>query len=97
MRIIAVSTLKKYWETHREVEQPLRAWCYEVEHAEWRSSHDVVRHYPYSDPIGDNRVVFNIKGNHNRLVVKIHYNTKVVYIRFIGTHEEYDRINAEMI
>jgi len=97
MRIISIKTLSDYWRTHSETEQPLRAWCSEVKHSQWKTSNDVITHYPMADPVGDNRVVFNIKGKKHRLVVKIHYNTGIIYIRFIGTHAEYDRINAETI
>lgn len=97
MRIVKRSTLKEYWEEHKDVEEPLKAWFFEAEHAEWKSSHDVTQHYRTADPIPGNRVVFNIKGNKYRLVVKIHYNTGIVYIRFIGTHAEYDKIDAETI
>jgi mRNA interferase HigB len=99
MRIISVKTLKDFWEQNdfRDAEEPLKAWAYEAMHAEWRKSDDVVQHYRTADPIPGNRVVFNIKGNKYRLIVKIHYNTGIMYIRFIGTHAEYDRIDAENI
>lgn len=97
MRIISTKTLSDYWKARPDTEQSLKAWCAEVKHALWKTSNDVITHYPMSDPIGNNRVVFNIKGNKYRLVVKIHYNTGIVYIRFIGTHAEYDLINAEKI
>ena len=97
LRIIKVSTLKEYWEKLPEVEQPLKAWVAEAKNAEWKKSTDVVQHYGTADPIPGNRVVFNIKGNQYRLVVKIHYNTGIIYIRFIGTHAEYDKIDAEKI
>lgn len=97
MRIIAVRTLREYWQLHPEVEGPLQTWIYEVEHAAWQTSNDVLNHFPYVDIIPGNRAVFNIKGKKFRLVVKIHYNTGIVYIRFIGTHKEYDRIDVEKI
>ena len=96
VRIIKVSTLKEYWEKHKDVEEPLKAWVYEAKHAEWKKSDDVVQHYRTADPIPGNRVVFNIKGKKYRLVVKIHYNTGIIYIRFIGTHAEYDKIDADV-
>jgi mRNA interferase HigB len=97
MRIISTKILSDYWISHPETQQPLKAWCLEVKHSQWKTSNDVIIHYPKTDPIGDNRVVFNIKGNKYRLIVKIHYNTGIVYVRFIGTHAEYDRIDAEKI
>ena len=99
MRIISRRTLKSFWETpdHREAEQPLRAWFAEVKHAVWKNPADVKTQYRSASIIHDNRVVFDIAGNKYRLVVKIHYNTGIVYIRFIGTHAEYDKIDAEII
>ena len=97
MRIVSTKTLKDYWKKYKEVEHPLKAWVYETKHAKWKTSMEVVEHFGTADPVGGNRVVFDIKGNKYRLVVKIHYNTGVVFIRFIGTHAEYDKINAEEI
>lgn len=97
MRIVSTKTLKDYWQKHREVEHPLKVWVYETKHAEWKTSAEVVEHFGTADPVRGNRVVFNIKGYKYRLVVKIHYNTGIVFIRFIGTHAEYDKINAEEI
>lgn len=97
MRLITRQRLTECWEKHPDAEEPLKTWAKEAEHAQWSSSNDIIARFPYADPIGDNRVVFNIKGNKYRLVVKIHYNTKVVYIRFVGTHAEYNKINAETI
>ena len=97
MRTISRHRLKQCWETHRDVEDELKSWFKEAEHADWKTPNDVKERYPSADILPNNRVVFNIKGNHYRLVVKIHYNTGTVLIRFVGTHAEYDRINAEMI
>jgi len=97
MRVISRRKLKQFWETHPDAEGALKAWAKEVEHAHWKTPNDVKTRYRSADPIGDNRVVFNIKGNQYRLVAKIHYHTKVVYIRFVGTHKEYNKINAEKI
>ncbi|MBU4374765.1 MAG: type II toxin-antitoxin system HigB family toxin, partial [Euryarchaeota archaeon] len=69
----------------------------EAEHAHWKSPVDIKARYPSADPLVRNRMVFNIKGNNYRLVVKIHYNKEFIYIRFVGTHKEYDKINAETI
>lgn len=97
MRIIAKSTLKNYWVQRPETEGPLKSWFYEAQNADWKKPADVKDKYRSADPIADNRVVFNIKGNNYRLVVKIHYNTGIIFIRFIGTHAEYDKIDAEKI
>ena len=68
-----------------------------TKNAEWKTPAVVKEHYRNASILKNNHVVFNIKGNHYRLVVKIHYNTQIIYIRFIGTHAEYDKINAETI
>jgi mRNA interferase HigB len=97
MRLITRQKLKQFWQKYPDAEGQLTAWVKEVEHANWKTPNDVKARYSTADPIKDNRVVFNIKGNHYRLVVKFHYNTQVVFIRFVGTHEEYDKIDAEKI
>lgn len=97
MRIVAIKTLRQFWSRHRDAEQSLKAWYAEAADAQWRTPQDILTRYGSADILSDNRVVFNIKGNQYRLVVKIHYNTGTVYIRFIGTHTEYDKIDAETI
>ncbi len=97
MRIISRKPLKDFWIRHADAEPPLRAWFHEAKVAAWNSFADIKRHFPSADVLPGHRVVFNIKGNSYRLVVKIHYNTGVIYIRFVGTHAAYDRINAETI
>lgn len=97
MRVVAVKTLREFWARYRDAEEPLKAWYAEVTVSQWRTPQDVRSRFRSADVLGGNRIVFNIKGNQYRLVVKIHYNTGVVYIRFIGTHTEYDRIDAENI
>jgi mRNA interferase HigB len=97
MRIIAVKTLKLFWQKHNDAEQPLKAWYAEVKTANWKSPADIRRKYRTASILGRNRVVFNIKGNNYRLVALINYGFKIVYIRFVGTHKEYDAINAEEI
>ncbi len=94
MRVIALRTLREFWELNADSAAPLRAWYHEADRAEWDSPAAVKAKYRNASILGDNRVVFNIKGNDYRLVVKIHYDRRVVYIRFIGTHAQYDRINA---
>ena len=97
MHIITRQKLIACWKAHPEIEKALKAWEKEAEHARWQSPADIKARYRSADFLPGNRVVFNIKGNHYRLVVKIHYNTGVVYIRFVGTHEEYNQIDAETI
>lgn len=95
MHIISIRQLREFWQAHADAEQPLKAWYHEAKAAHWRSFQDIKKHYRSADVIPNNRVVFNIKGNTYRLVVRIHYNADRVFIRFIGTHAEYDRINVE--
>ena len=97
MRVISFKSLREFWERHRDAESMLMAWFNEAEAATWGTPQAILDRYPSADILLGNRVVFNIKGNHYRLVVKIHHNTGVVYIRFVGTHAEYERIDAETI
>jgi mRNA interferase HigB len=97
MRVIAVSTLKDFWKLHPDAEQPLKAWYDEAKHAAWTTSQDIKDHYASASFVGRNRVVFNIKGNAYRLIVAVAYRFQAVYIKFIGTHAEYDRIDAATV
>ena len=97
IRVIAVSTLRDFWEHHADAEQALKAWYKEATSSRWSEPNDIKKGFPSADVIPGNRMVFNIKGNTYRLIVKIHYNTGIVFIRFIGTHAEYDKIDAESI
>lgn len=97
MRIIARKTLKDFWEQHADSEQPLRAWFHEATLAAWKSFADINARHRSADLLPGSRVVFNIKGNTYRLVVRIHFNTGIVFIRFIGTHAAYDKIDATTI
>jgi mRNA interferase HigB len=97
MRIIAKSTLRAFWERHPNAEAPLLAWYRETEKADWDSPAQVKARYRSASFVGENRVIFNIKGNDYRLVVKINYPYRVVYARFVGTHAEYDKIDVEEV
>ena len=97
MRVIARKTLRKFWERHPDAEQALRAWYQDALHAEWKTPTDIRQTYATASIIANNRVVFNIRGNNYRLVVAINYEFSIVYIRFIGTHKEYDQIDATTI
>ena len=96
MRVIGKKELEKYYRDHADAERPLRTWCEQVKEAEWKSPADV-QQYRSARPIGNNRVVFNIKGKTYRLVAKINYEHAVVYVRFVGTHAEYDKVNAKEV
>lgn len=99
MHIISRKTLKDFYEIpeYRDSKSHLEAWIVEVRHATWKTPAEIKQQYANGSIIHDNRFVFNIAGNKYRLVVKIHYNTGVIYVRFIGTHAQYDQINAEKI
>jgi mRNA interferase HigB len=97
MRIIAKRKLREFWQRHPDAEEPLLAWYREVEQEDWDSPTKVKAKYRNASIVGDNRVVFNIKGNDYRLVVKINYRYRVVYIRLVGAHAEYDRINVKEV
>jgi mRNA interferase HigB len=97
MRIIARRTLREFWESHPDAEGPLLAWYREVEKEDWDTPAKVKEKYASASIVGNNRAVFNIKGNAYRLIVAINYPYRVVYIRFVGTHAEYDRIDAEEV
>ena len=97
MRIYSKNTLRAFWERHTESEQALRAWYREVEQADWATPAQVRERFLNASIVGNNRVVFRIRGNNYRLVVEIFYPGRKVFVRFIGTHAEYDRINAEEV
>ncbi len=94
MRIIARKTLREFWEKHPDTRQALQAWFADVKNANWNSPADIKNVYRNASFLSNNRVVFNIKGNRFRLIVSIQYDYKVVYVRFIGTHQEYDQVDA---
>ena len=97
VRIIARRALREFWERHPDAEQPLRAWYHDARKADWRTPAEVKRAYANASIVGANRVVFNIGGNKYRLVVAINYPFRVCYVRFIGTHAQYDKIDAQNI
>ncbi len=100
MRVIALSTLRDFWSgkaAYPDAREPTLAWYRQVLNSDWRSPADVKREFASASILQDGRVVFNIGGNKYRIVVWINYPYRVVYIRFIGTHSQYDRIDAQTI
>lgn len=100
MRIIALSTLKSFWEDnpeHLEAKEPVLAWYRYVLRTDWSTPAEVKQDFGNASILKDGRVVFNISGNKYRLVVWINYAYQVVYVRFLGTHAQYDRIDAQTI
>lgn len=99
MRIVALRTLREFWEIpdYSDSEQPLKSWFQIAKKAEWSTPQHVKDQFANCSVMGDNRVVFNIAGNKYRLVVKFNYPYSMGYVRFIGTHAEYDEIDVESI
>lgn len=99
MRVIAISTIKAFWEEpkHKDSEQPLRAWHEEATQAAWQHPADIKAQYGNASILKNRRVVFNIKGNDYRLVVSVSYKLQLVYVKFVGTHKAYDAIDAETV
>lgn len=97
VRVIAKKALRDFWIKHPDCEQQLKAWYREADSSMWSGPRDIRKYYPTASILVNNRVVFNIKGNHYRLIVRINYSYRMVWIRFIGTHSQYDRIDATTI
>lgn len=97
MRIIARRTLREFWEQHRDAEQPLKAWYAEVAAAVWDTPQTIKERYRHASFVADNRVIFNIGGNKYRLIAHVNYGHSIVFVKFIGTHSEYDRIDPETV
>jgi len=97
LRVIAKKVLREFWTKHSDCEQQLKSWYREAVKSEWRNTNEIKKEYPTASILGDNRVVFNIKGNNYRLIVKINFHYQMMWIRFVGTHKEYDRIDANKI
>lgn len=99
MRVISIATLRNFWEQHanRDSEQPLKSWLDEVKQAAWKAPADVKALYGSASILKNRRVVFNIKGNDYRLVAAIAYHTGAVFVKFIGTHRQYDAIDVNTV
>ena len=99
MHVIKRKTLVEFYQQprHQNARRALEAWYYEAKNAQWASPADIKAQYRSASILKDNRVVFNIAGNKYRLIVRINYDSKTVFVRFLGTHREYDKIDAEVI
>lgn len=97
MRVIAVKTLKRYGKKRKEAEQPLFAWYEEASKAHWKNHNELKEHIRNASVVGDKRVVFNIHGNKYRLIVDIEYRLQIIFIVWVGTHAEYDKIDAKKV
>ncbi|HAS6410507.1 TPA: type II toxin-antitoxin system HigB family toxin [Vibrio vulnificus] len=105
MRVLSKSTLRNFWEqpNYADSEQPLSAWYDEAKGAKgakganWQTPQDIKNLYPNASFVGNNRVVFNIAGNKYRLITAINYKFSMVYVRFVGTHAEYDKVDVTTV
>jgi mRNA interferase HigB len=99
MRVISLPTLKNFWEmpAHRDAEQPLRAWYSEAMAATWLNLAELKAQFKNASILKGNRVMFNIKGNDYRLITSISYKQQAIFVKFIGTHDEYDNVDAETV
>ena len=97
MKIVSRGTLKDFWETHGDCELQLKTWYRETEKSNWSTINELKSEYPSASILKDNRIVFNIKSNNYRLIVKFNFDYQLAWIRFIGTHADYDKINANEI
>jgi mRNA interferase HigB len=97
VRIFNRSTVRAFGDKHVDARSALSAWFAELERASWTGPEDVERRYASASFLKGDRIVFNVKGNTYRVVVAVRYEFHAVYIRFIGTHAEYDAIDAETV
>jgi mRNA interferase HigB len=97
VRVFNRSTIRAFANAHKDAEQPLFAWYREVKKADWKSPDDIKVQHPSASIINKQRVVFNIKGNKYRVIVVVKFTFHYVYIRFIGTHAEYDKVDAATV
>ncbi len=98
MRVISVKKLRDFWQKgYADSEQSLKSWYQIVKAEKWSGPADIKRSFPSASFIGNNRVIFNISGNKYRIIVHIHYNVGSVFIRFIGTHAQYDKIDVSKV
>jgi len=97
VRVISVSMLRRFWQTHADAEQSLKAWYAEVSSAVWTRPADIKAVFGSVSLLGNRRVVFNIKGNRYRLVVAVAYRQQIVFVKFVGTHAQYDQVDVETV
>jgi len=97
MHVVKCGSLKSFWEKHQDSAEALKTWCKLLKKLNFRDFHELKEYFGSDDQLGNGRVVFNVKGNKYRIVVRINYTKGRVFIRFIGTHDQYNRINASII
>jgi len=94
VRVISRRTLRDFWDKHADSEEQLKAWYREAEKVSWENFNELKVEYPNASILKGNKIVFNIKGNNYRLIVKMNFEFQISWILFIGTHAEYDKLNA---
>lgn len=97
MRVLSKSTLRDYWENHTDCEQQLLSWYQTTKKANWSSFDELKHDLGSAQNLGEGRVKIKIKGNSYRLIIRVNYAAKMVFVRFIGTHAEYDKIDAKKV
>lgn len=97
MRVIAKKALRDCWERHPDAEQALKAWYQDARQASWQSPQDIHQSYVTASIVAHNRAIFNIRGNRYRLVVAVNYAMGIVFIRFVGSHTDYDKIDVATV
>lgn len=97
MKIVAIKTLRDFWARYPDAEQPLLSWIDEAQRAQWSQPAEIKARFRSASVLKNRRVVFNIKGNDYRLIVALAYRVGIVYVKFIGTHQEYDAVDAETV
>jgi mRNA interferase HigB len=97
LRVISKKILRDFWEKHNDCEHQLKSWYREAQKGAWQNSNELKLDYPSASILKNNRICFNIKGNDYRLIVRINFDFQMIWIRFIGTHSEYDKIDANKI
>ena len=97
MRIFAKKTLREFWTVHSDCEQQFKSWYQEVSKSNWKNINELKSDFPGASVLKNNRICFNINGNKYRLIVKITFDYQMMWIRFVGTHSEYDKIDANKV
>jgi mRNA interferase HigB len=97
LRVISKKILRDFWAKYPDCEQQLKSWYAEAKSAAWKNPSEIKREYPSASFLADNRIIFNIKGNNYRLLIRINYPYQMIFIRFVGTHVQYDKIDASKI
>ena len=97
MHVISRLKLIQFWKKHPDAETPLRIWFKKIEQVKWKNFNKLKADFPTADYVGNNRIVFDVKGNKYHIIVLVFYSGQKMFIRFVGTHAEYDKIDAKKV